>query len=287
MTLALIGLGLIAGNIAIDTRKYLPNTKIFALDINAEALLWAESNNIIDKKFTALPNLCEALSAEDLLIICTPPAQVLAIIKTIESLATANFTISDVTSTKLELSKNIDKSSAKIKKSFVPAHPIAGSEKKGVNNSIADCFNNKRVVLCPLASNERRHIAKVVEFWQTLNANIDILAADNHDAIFALTSHLPHILAFSMLNILLDNSEKYRQLLKYPSAGFQDFTRIGFSNPEMWSQICTSNQQQIATAIDDFVAILTNIKQDLLQGKIAQLENRFNKVQRLKIKTKN
>jgi len=275
VNIAIIGLGLIGGNIAKSIRKQAADYQIAAYDCNADALNWGLSNGIIDKACTNLEQLLQQLTTNSFLIICTPPLVVKQILPTIAKGLAKGVTVTDVISDKQQIIDLLESSGKQLQQCFVPSHPIAGSEKSGVKFAIENAFDDRNCIVTPFANNQQQHIDKVIAFWQLIGAKIVEMNAKEHDAIFALTSHLPHILAFNLLHQLFQKHREYPNLLQFAASGFQDFTRIGMSNETMWSQICCTNRAEIVAVLDQYIANLQKIKEMCLAEDHQKLEHFF------------
>jgi len=157
---------------------------------------------------------------------------------------------------------------------FVPGHPIAGAEKSGVAAAKADLYRDKRVVLTPLPENRPDDVSKVRAAWEACGARVSLLAADEHDSVFAAVSHLPHLLAYALVHDLAarDNSD---QLFGFAAGGFRDFTRIASSHPEMWRDICLANRVALIKELDAYLAELLKTRVLLAAADGAGLEAMF------------
>ena len=133
---------------------------------------------------------------------------------------------------------------------FVAAHPIAGSENNGVEASMADLFVDKRVILTPIATTQTAAVKTCEMWWQSMGAVVSEMTVQHHDEVFAATSHLPHVLAYSLVE-LLKNKQDEREIFEYAAGGFKDFTRIASSDPDMWSDICLANGPQLIKVIKE------------------------------------
>ncbi len=142
---------------------------------------------------------------------------------------------------------------------FVPGHPIAGAEKSGVTAAKAELFDGKNIVLTPLPENTARHVDVIVDFWRGCGAHVIEMPVDLHDHIFAAVSHLPHVLAFTLVEEIArrPNAE---QLFSFAAGGFRDFSRIAGSSPEMWRDICLANREAILQEMDAYIARLQQIR---------------------------
>ena len=156
----------------------------------------------------------------------------------------------------------------------MPAHPIAGAEHSGAAAAKADLFRGKRVVLAPLAENPPQSVARVAAAWQACGARIANMSAEEHDAVFAAVSHLPHLLAFALVHDLAERPNS-AQLFGYAAGGFRDFTRIASSHPEMWRDICVANRDALLVELERYGAQLDSIRALLAEGDAAGLEALF------------
>ena len=188
------------------------------------------------------------------------------------SLKNGNALITDGGSTKRDVIAAARKALGSGIARFVPAHPIAGAEKSGAAAASADLFQNRRVVLTPLKENSPEAIEKVTSAWKACGARLSEMPADEHDAVLAAVSHLPHLLAFALVHEVAGrkNSE---QLFSFAAGGFRDFTRIASSHPEMWRDICAANKDRLLEELSRFSGKLDQVK--ALLDKPADLEKLF------------
>lgn len=156
----------------------------------------------------------------------------------------------------------------------VPGHPIAGLERSGVAAAQVDLFQKKRVLLTPLAESETAAIEVVKQLWEMTGATVETLAVDTHDRVLAATSHLPHVLAFGLVDMLATRQE-HEEIFRYAAGGFRDFTRIASGDPVMWRDICLSNSVEISTALDQLLDNLNRLKHLVDAGDGDELERIF------------
>jgi prephenate dehydrogenase len=142
---------------------------------------------------------------------------------------------------------------------FIPAHPIAGREKSGVEAAVVELFVDHKVILCPLKNSSPTALATVRNMWETTGAIVETLGVEQHDQVLAATSHLPHVLAYSLVNTLVE-TEYVDQIFNFAAGGFRDFSRIASSDPVMWRDICLENRDAILTALDEFESNLAGLK---------------------------
>jgi prephenate dehydrogenase len=182
--------------------------------------------------------------------------------------------ITDGGSTKRDVIAAARKALGKRVSQFVPAHPVAGAEKSGAAAASAELFRNRRVVLTPLPENQAASVDRVQQLWEACGARITRLAPDEHDAVLAAVSHLPHVLAFALVHDIAarPNAE---QLFSYAAGGFRDFTRIASSHPEMWRDICVANRDRLLDELKRYGGKLAQLQKLLDAGDGAGLEKLF------------
>ena len=199
----------------------------------------------------------------DLVIFCTPMSQYPKIILKINKFLTKETIVTDVGSTKEVSSKNVKK---QLKKNitWIPSHPIAGSEVSGAQYGEKNLFKNKWCVLIKEKNIKKIHLSKLKLFWEKLGSKVIMMSSKKHDIIFSITSHLPHLIAYNMVKTATDfeNKKKYN-LIKYSAGGLRDFSRIAASNEIMWRDVFFSNQKNIISAINLFIKNLNLFKNDI------------------------
>ncbi len=276
--LVIIGVGLIGGSFALALRKANMVKQIIGVGRSPANMQKAIDQGVIDESTN---DLASALNNADAVLLAMPVGQTLRIMADIEPHLQPDTVITDAGSTKqdvisaarLHLQKNLA--------NFVPAHPIAGAEKSGVMAAQVDLFRNKHLVLTPLAETNHDAIERVKTLWQTCGANVTQMPADEHDRILAATSHLPHILAFALMNHLSQNTESNPDyLLRFAGSGFQDFTRIASSSPEMWRDICIANRDALNIQIEAYQKKLALFKEMLEENNTKELEEAFSHAQK-------
>ena len=266
MKLAIIGVGLIGGSFALALKQARKVSKVIGVGRNAANLKVAMERGILD---SIAADAAAAARDADLVMVAAPVGQYAQVFS---SLANTKALITDAGSTKRDvvaaartaLGSNISR--------FVPGHPIAGAEKSGAAAASAELFRGRRVVLTPLAENSKDAISTVEAAWVSCGARVSRMDADDHDAVLAAVSHLPHLLAFALVHDVArrDNSA---QLFSFAAGGFRDFTRIASSHPEMWRDICVANRDRLLDEVKRFSTKLDQIR--TLLDKPAELEKLF------------
>ncbi len=240
--LYIFGVGLIGGSIALKARSLNIFDEIVGIGRpGGNSLESLVISGALDYSSTEIDvNINKA----SLIIIATPVEQTKLILKKIEPFLEANTIITDVGSTK-SIVMNEAKLALKNKFSqFIGSHPIAGSEKHGASAAKENLFQGKNIVLTPNNKNSLEQITKLTKFWESLGGVVTNMEADDHDQIFSTVSHLPHLLAFGLVN-LINNKKNKGILLNFAASGFRDFSRIAASSPEVWRDISIQNHQSI------------------------------------------
>ncbi len=267
--LCIIGVGLIGGSIARAARHYGLSKSIVGYgrleDVpNLEA---AKHLGVIDDYYLQIESALEGI---DCLIIATPVAAVESIFALLKPYWSQQIIYTDVGSTKLSVIKAAEHVFGKVPDNFIPAHPIAGAEQSGVEASFYDLFLNRRLIITPLKNTQTNSIRKIQNFWELCGSVVSMMDVNRHDAVLAATSHLPHILAFALVD-MLGHKDEQSEIFKYAAGGFRDFTRIASSDPAMWRDICIANKSEIIPLIQQTRMQLDKIECLLENDKDQQL----------------
>jgi prephenate dehydrogenase len=278
--LVIIGVGLIGGSFALALRKARMVKFIVGVGRNKENMQRALNLGIIDR---IADDPASAMQDADFVMLAMPVGQTTHIMAKIAPHLEAKTILTDVGSTKQDVIAAAQSYLTDNLRNFVPGHPIAGAEMSGVDAAQADLFRDKHLILTPLAETTDHAINQVVKCWQGCGAQISQMHADEHDKVLAATSHLPHILAFALMNYLRNSSEKEPDnLLRFAGSGFRDFTRIASSSPEMWRDICLANREALLTQIDAYKNVLTSLQKDLANGDALALEKTFSEAREIR-----
>jgi prephenate dehydrogenase len=218
-----------------------------------------------------------ALRDADLVICAAPVAQTEGLLRRMAPWLHGRTVVSDVGSTKADAVAAAYAALGPQAWRFVPAHPIAGRESSGVDAALADLFIERNTVLCPLAENPLEAVARVAAMWQACGATLLTLSAAQHDAVFASVSHVPHILAFALLEQILRSPDAQLKL-DLAGSGFRDFTRIAAASPDMWRDICVANRAALLSDLDAYQAVLQEFRQWIAQGDGATLHAAIDRV---------
>jgi prephenate dehydrogenase len=247
------------------------NTHIVGVGRSTHSLDEALSLNIID---SAESDIAIALKDADMVLIAAPVAQTTAILQNIQPHITPQMVITDAGSTKSDVLASAQVVLGAQFSQFVGGHPIAGAEKSGASAAKADLYIQKNVIITPTAQTNAAATLAVQQLWQNCGALVSEMPAETHDGIFAAVSHLPHLLAFALVDDLASRPNA-KQLFSFAASGFRDFTRIAGSHPEMWRDISLANRTALLDEISAFQTELNTLKQLLENADGAGLEALF------------
>ena len=277
----IFGLGMMGASLAKAIRYKKVSNKIYGHDINKKNLFYAKKNNIINELESDNYKL---LSESDFIILCTPISAYKASMKIINKYKKDDAIITDIGSTK----ESIDILSKKIfinhNDIFIGSHPLTGKEISSIANSDKDIFNNQIILLTPSSSTKKTLIKKLIMFWRLLGCNTRIIDAKLHDDILSITSHLPHLVSFALVKIIL-NKKSIRKIEEYTGGGFRDFARLAHSDAKMWEDICSNNPKNIILSLDKIIKELNLLKSDIKNKKFKKLANYFHQT-KLKLEKK-
>jgi len=264
---AVVGVGLIGGSFALALKAAGACSHVLGIGRGAANLELAKARGIVDAIGTHVADA-------DLILVATPVAQYARVLAAIAPRLKPSAIVTDAGSTKRDVVAAARAAlGAKIAQ-FVPAHPIAGAENSGAAAADAALFRGKRVVLAPLAENSAADVQAVEEAWRACGARVGRMSPEEHDAVFAAVSHLPHLLAYALVHEVAARGNS-AQLFGYAAGGFRDFTRIASSHPEMWRDICTANRDRLLVELDRYVAKLRALRPLVERGDGAALEQLF------------
>lgn len=274
--LVVCGVGLIGGSFALALRRAGTVGHIVGVGRKPASLERALELGVIDEIAT---DWATALDGADLVLLATPVGQLDAIMSAMAPHLGPNTVVTDAGSTKRDVIEAIYRRLDAQLPRAVPAHPIAGAEKSGVDAAFADLFVGRKVVVTPLPENDPAAVERVRAAWAACGATVVDMAPQEHDRVFAAVSHLPHLLAFGLVHDLAGRANA-ELLFSHAASGFRDFTRIAGSHPEMWRDICVANRQALLAELDQYLAELAYLRALLMAGDGARLEQLFDEAQR-------
>ena len=246
--LCIIGVGLIGGSLARALREAAYVKEIVGSSRSAEHLQKAVELGVIDRYDT---DLRKAVQGADMVFVSVPLGAMAAVFQSIKDSLDEAAVVTDGGSAKGSVIADVRQALGSIPGWFVAGHPIAGTEKSGVEASFAELYTGRRVILTPTAETQPAAVKKVRAMWEAAGASVNEMNVQHHDEVLAATSHLPHMLAFALVESLARMSEK-REIFEYAAGGFRDFTRIASSDPVMWRDICLANRDALLTMVEIF-----------------------------------
>ncbi len=260
--LCIIGVGLIGGSLARALRAAGKVDEVVGCSRNEIHLTRAQSLGVIDR-FMLDP--ARAVEGADIVVLATPVSRTAEIYQAIAPHLLDDAVVSDVGSTKGSVIAGIRQALDHVPVRFVPAHPIAGTEKSGVEASFSELFIERRVILTPLDDTDPLAIERVANMWKAAGAVITRMTAEHHDEVLAATSHLPHLLAYGLVDTLATMEER-REIFSYAAGGFRDFTRIASSSPDMWADIVFANRDALLPVMGRFLEDMDLLRKAVEQG---------------------
>lgn len=271
----ILGVGLIGASFALALKKNGLCNTVIGHGRGVQNLQKAKAKAIIDS-FELDP--AEACDGSDLVLFSTPVGSFTDIAKRIRSSLSRGVIVTDVGSVKGKLVRDME---ALMPEDvyFVGGHPIAGSDRSGIDTAAADIFNGAKCIITPTEKTDKNALEKVIAIWKTFGSIVKLINPDEHDRIYAAVSHLPHLIAYAIVNTVADIDSSY---LKFSGQGFMDTTRIASSSPELWRDICILNKDNLLESIEIFKSNLDRVSQYLRAYDSESLERDFKKAQTLR-----
>ena len=268
----IVGVGLIGSSLSHALKEYNISKNIYGLDNNLENIKKSEKLNIISRGEGKITNFSEQF---DLIIICSPLSSYKDIFKQLNDYITQDTLVTDVGSTKMSTISDFKKYVDNVYIKFLPSHPIAGLEKSGPEHGFAKLFKNRFCIVTPF-NNDLDNIKRITKFWNSIGMQVQMMDADHHDRVLAMTSHIPQLIAYSIVSTATDlESELKDEIIKYSAAGFRDFTRLAGSDPIMWRDIYSANKGAVLEMLSRFTEDLNVLQKAIQNDDISFLENTF------------
>jgi prephenate dehydrogenase len=264
--IAIVGVGLIGGSFALGLRRAHPEIRVIGIDRDEANLDLAIRRGVIDEAGTL-----DVIADADVVLLAVPVLQMDALFGEIATRLRPGAILTDVGSTKQRVISSARAGLGANIANFVPAHPIAGREHSGVAAAASELFEGKHVVLTPMAENPPAALALVSRLWKACGACVAEMPAEAHDAVFAAVSHLPHMLAFTLVDELAARANA-KQLFAFAASGFRDFTRIASSSPEMWRDIALHNRDAVVVEFDRYLTHARQLRDAIAAGDGAAIE---------------
>ena len=281
--LTIIGVGLIGGSLARALKQKGYCHEVVGCGRDAASLQKALELGVIDR-FTH--DVAEAVSGADMVVVAAPLGAMESCFGSMVGHLSADAVITDVGSAKGSVIAAARRAFGQLPAGFVPGHPIAGTEKSGVEASFAELYQGRRVILTPLSESAPGAVAKTRAMWEQAGAHVDEMAVAEHDETLAATSHLPQLLAYSLVNTLINRDES-EAIFHSVGTGFRDTTRLAASDPVMWRDVALANKAAILAAIDDYSGTLAQLREAIQKSDGAALERSFNRARKARVKFMN
>lgn len=260
--LTVIGVGLIGGSLARALQDADCVDVIVGCGQNKDHLQQAIDLGVINKYET---DAAKSVVGSEMVVVAVPVGAMQPVFEAIQPKLEKNAIVTDVGSTKSSVIDAMLAANGEMPANFVPGHPIAGTEKTGVAASFPGLFHQRRVLLTPTDKTDPDAVKRVQEMWEATGAIVSTMDAKHHDDVLAATSHLPHLLAFSLVDTLAALDEKV-EIFKYAAGGFRDFTRIASSDPKMWHDICVNNREALMQILKRFQNDLASLGKAIEQN---------------------
>ena len=257
--MAIIGVGLIGGSLARALKKNNAVQTIIGYGHNENSLKKAFQLGVIDSYSL---NIGEVVDDADIVVLATPLSTADSLFAAMSDSLKQTAIVTDVGSAKGRIVESAREYLGDMYTRFVPGHPIAGKETSGVEASFAKLFDAHRVILTPVAETDHEALNTIIEMWKLTGAEVINMDVEQHDGILAATSHLPHMLAYALVDCLSGMQERDK-IFEFAAGGFADFTRIASSHPRMWHDICFSNREQLLKVMDKFDQHLNSIRETI------------------------
>ncbi|WP_333573490.1 prephenate/arogenate dehydrogenase family protein [Sphingomonas sp.] len=274
----ILGLGLIGSSIARGIRQHMPSVAVTGYDadpaVRETAVAIELCDDVADSAGTAVIDA-------DLVILCVPVGAMGAVAAELAADLPAEAIVSDVGSSKLSVIEAVRE--ALPNATFIPAHPVAGTENSGPTAGFASLFHHRWCIVTPPEGSDALAVERVSEFWRRLGANVELMEPGHHDRVLAVTSHLPHLIAYTIVGTASDLEEVTQsEVIKYSAGGFRDFTRIAASDPTMWRDVFLNNREAVLDMLQRFTEDLTALQRAIRWGKGDELFELFSRTRTIR-----
>ncbi len=276
--IAVIGLGLLGGSIGLAVAEHLPASVTTGYDSDPATRARAAERGLVGR---VCQTAAEAVRDAELVILCVPVGAMGAAAAEIAGALPAGALVSDVGSSKQSVAKAL--AEALPGHAIIPAHPVAGTERSGPDAGFASLFQQRWCIVTPSDDANPLLLTRLVQFWEVLGANVEIMDAQHHDRVLAVTSHLPHLIAYTIVGTASDLEEVTRgEVIKYSAGGFRDFTRIAASDPTMWRDVFLSNKDAVLEMLQRFSEDLTALQRAIRVGDGDELFEQFTRTRAIR-----
>jgi cyclohexadieny/prephenate dehydrogenase len=276
--IAIVGLGLLGGSIGLAVKQYLPAARTTGFDIVPDNRSRAAERGLVDR---VAETPADAVREADLVIFCVPPGAMGEAARAIAGAVPAGAVISDVGSCKQSVAAALAEALPGL--AIIPAHPVAGTENSGPDAGFATLFQKRWCIVTPPADADSALVAQLSAFWEALGATVELMDAAHHDLVLAVTSHLPHLIAYTIVGTASDLEEVTQsEVIKYSAGGFRDFTRIAASDPVMWRDVFLANKDAVLEMLQRFSEDLTALQRAIRVGDGEALFDQFTRTRAIR-----
>ena len=277
-SVAIIGLGLLGGSIGLAIQDRELNISTTGYDADDDVRQAAKTRGLVG---TVCNSALEAVSDADLVILCVPVGAMKSAASEIAAHVKPGAIVSDVGSSKRSVLDDL--SAALPGVTIIPAHPVAGTEQSGPEAGFATLFENRWCILTPPDDVDQASVEALTKFWRSLGSRIEIMDAEHHDLVLAVTSHIPHLIAYTIVGTASDLEDVTRgEVIKYSAGGFRDFTRIAASNPTMWRDVFLQNKSAVLEMLGRFTEDLTALQRAIRSGDGETLHELFTRTRAIR-----
>ena len=260
--IAIIGLGLLGGSIGLAVREYLPGATTTGYDADPAVRIRAAERKLADR---ICETAADAVREADLVIFCVPVGAMGASAAEVAGALPKDALVSDVGSSKQTVAREL--AEALPGQAIIPAHPVAGTEHSGPDAGFASLFQQRWCIITPPKGADGALVDRLGAFWEALGARVEVMDPEHHDLVLAVTSHLPHLIAYTIVGTASDLEDVTQgEVIKYSAGGFRDFTRIAASDPIMWRDVFLSNKDAVLEMLQRFTEDLTGLQKAIRLG---------------------
>jgi cyclohexadieny/prephenate dehydrogenase len=275
---AIVGLGLLGGSIGLAVAEHLPGVATTGYDADPAVRRRAAERGLAG---TICETAAESVAGADLVVLCVPVGAMGAVAREIAPALAPGALVSDVGSTKQSISAAL--AEALPGRAIIPAHPVAGTEHSGPDAGFATLFHHRWCILTPPEGADPALVARLAEFWRALGSTVEVMDAEHHDLVLAVTSHIPHLIAYTIVGTASDLEDVTRgEVIKYSAGGFRDFTRIAASDPTMWRDVFLHNREAVLEVLGKLTDDLAAMRQAIAESDGEALFDRFTRTRAIR-----
>lgn len=274
----IIGLGLIGGSVGLAVRESLPDVATRGWDADPAVRLRAAERGLVAE---VCETAAQAVAKADLVIFCVPVGAMEEAARAIADALPDGVIVSDVGSSKSSVGTALARALPGV--TVIPAHPVAGTEKSGPDAGFAELFRHRWCIITPSQDAPPEAVKRLSGFWEALGAKVEIMDAAHHDLVLAVTSHIPHLIAYTIVGTASDLEDVTQgEVIKYSAGGFRDFTRIAASDPTMWRDVFLTNRDAVLEVLGRFTEDLTSLQRAIRNGDGEKLFDLFERTRAIR-----